>query len=127
MCKKSRVGKNTVKTDAKCDTHRKQQEKQKTQVAFAWTSSPPPIPPPPPHRAERQMQVEAGMCRKSRVGKNTVKTDAKCDTQENTEKNDAKCRGQHVFAQCSPAAGTLFWYKNTAKTDAKAEVKFNSG
>ena len=29
-------------------------------------------------------------------------------TQENTEKNDAKCRGQHVFAQCSPAAGTLF-------------------
>ena len=42
--------------------------------------SPPHPPPPPPHRAERQMQVEAGMCRKSRVGKNTVKTDAKCDT-----------------------------------------------
>ena len=44
MCKKSRFGKTTVKTAAKCDTHRKQQKKQKRQVAFAWTSSPAPIP-----------------------------------------------------------------------------------
>ena len=44
------------------------------------------IPPHPPNRAERQMQVQAGMCRKSRVGKNTVKTDAKCDTRRKTPK-----------------------------------------
>ena len=30
-------------------------------------------------------------------------------------KKDAKCRGQHVFAQCSPAAGTLFCYKTPQK------------
>ena len=45
------------------------------------TPPPRPIPPPkPPHRVERQMKVEAGMCRKSRDGQNTAKTDAKCDT-----------------------------------------------
>ena len=52
-CAKSRE---SAKTPKKCDRHRKQQKKQKTQAAFAWTSSPPNRPP-PPHRAERQMQV----------------------------------------------------------------------
>ena len=54
----------------------REHKKEKTTGAFAWTSSPLH----PPNRAEREMQVQAGMCRKSRVGKNTVKTDAECDT-----------------------------------------------
>ena len=72
---------------------------------------PPPSPPKKPlHRVERQMEVEAGMCRKSRDGHNTAKTDAKCDThtQENTEKNDAKWRAEHVFGQCSPPVVAFF-------------------
>ena len=126
MCKKSRVGKNTAKTDAKCDTHRKQQEKQKTQVAFAWTSSPPPPHPPPPHRAERQMQVEAGMCGKSRVGKNTVKTDAKCDAHRKTPNKKMRNAELNMFLHgCSRLAH--FFAINHRKTDAKAKAKFNSG
>ena len=112
MCKKSRVGKNVVNTDAKCDTHRKQQEKQKTQVAFAWTSSPPLPCPPPPHRAERQMPVEAGMCRKSRVGKNTVKTDAKCATHRKTPKTTMRNAEVNTFLH---SAGTLFCYNTPQK------------
>ena len=43
--------------------------------------TPPPHPPhKPPHRVQKQVQVEAGMCRKSRDGQNTANTDAKCDT-----------------------------------------------
>ena len=92
---------------------------------------PPPTPPKPPHRAERQMQVQAGMCRKSRVGKNIVKTDAKCDThthtQENIEKKNAKCRAQHVFAQCSPPAGALFCYKTPQKPMRKQKQSSIAG
>ena len=59
VCKKSRVCKHTVKIDAKCDTHRKQQKNHKTKVAFAGTSSPPPPSPPPPPRSWRVQKVES--------------------------------------------------------------------
>ena len=68
MCKKSRFGKNTAKTDAKCDTHRKQQ---KNGRHMSHSHGP----------AEIQMQVQAGMCNRSRVGENTVKTDVKGQSQ----------------------------------------------
>ena len=42
-----------------------------------------------PHRLERQMQVEAGMCRKSRDGQNTAKTDG-----------DATDTGKHRKKRC---------------------------
>ena len=40
----------------------------------------------PPQRVERQMQVEAGMRRKSRGGQNTANTDTKCDTDRKSPK-----------------------------------------
>ena len=42
------------------------------------------------HRKERELQVEAGMCRKSRDGPNTAKNDGNATDTENTEKHDAK-------------------------------------
>ena len=81
-----------------CTAPAREHKKEKTKGAFAWTSSPLH----PSNRAEREMQVQAGMCRKSRVGENTVKT-------------DAKCRGQHGFAQCSPAGWDTFCYKTPQK------------
>ena len=102
----------------------------KTQVAVAWTSSPPPPPHPPPPlppqqkkvnkrkrkhkshgRHHPQMQVEAGMCGKSRDGKNTAKTDAKCDTHTHTGKHrKQRCEmtAEHVFGQCSQPVVAFF-------------------
>ena len=48
-------------------------------------------------------------------------------TQENTEKHDAKCRGQRVFAQCSPAAGTLFCYETPQKPMRKQKQRSITG
>ena len=65
------------------------------------------------------------MCRKSRVGKNTAKTDAKCDTQENTEKNDAKWRAEHVFGQCSAPVAAFFARKHRKyRCENKTQVQF---
>ena len=81
-----------------------------------------------PHRLERQMQVEAGMCRKSRDGQNTAKTDAKCDTHRKTpNKNDAKWRAEHVFGQCSPPVVAFFARKHRKyRRENKTQVQFRA-
>ena len=43
------------------------------------------------------MQVQAGMCRKPRVGKNTVKTDATCDTHRKTPKKTMRNAELNMF------------------------------
>ena len=89
---------------------------------------PPPIPPHP--RTELtykcKSKLACDMCKKSRVGKNTVKTDAKCDTHWNTLKKRREMESSAFFVQGSPAA-VAFFVRNTAKTDAKTLRKINSG
>ena len=66
----------------------------------------------PANRAEREMQVQAGMCRKSRVA-NTVKNPCRMRrTQQNTEKT---MRNAEVNTFLHSAAGTLFCYKTPQK------------
>ena len=68
---------------------------------------PPPIPPPkPPQRLERRMQVEAGMCRKSRDSQNTANTDAKGDTDRKTPKKTM--RNEQVFGPVQAAVCAFF-------------------
>ena len=94
MCEESQGCTGRVLLLPQCTPPAREQKKEKTKVAFAWTSS-------PLHPQTHVQKVESRQ--------KTVKTDAECDTHRKTpKKNDAKCRGQHVFAQCSPAAGTLF-------------------
>ena len=104
------------------------QKKRKTQVAVAWTSSAPRIPPKPPHRVQRQMQVEAGMCRKSRDGKNTAKTDAKCDTHRKTPKKRMR-RGQLSTMLDSAARRLLHFFARKhrkRRCEKKTQVQFRA-
>ena len=88
----------------------------------------PPHPPPkPPHRVERQMQVEAGMCRKSRDGQNTAKTDAKCDTHRKTPKKTMRNGELSMFLDSAARRLWHFLLENTANTDAKTKPKFSFG
>ena len=68
-------------------------------------------PPPPPHRAERQMQVEAGMCRNT--GKHRKQ---RCEMQRSTR-----------FAQCSVQPGgwdTFAIQQRKNRCDSRSKVKF---
>ena len=90
---------------------------------------PPPIPPPPkpPHRVQKQVQVEAGMCRKSRDGQNTANTDAKGDTDRKTPKKTMRNGPPSRFLdQCRPPCARFF-AKNTANTDKNRNLKINFG
>ena len=86
-------------------------------------------PPPPRHRAERrQMQISAGMCKKSRVGKNTVNTDAKCDTHRGKHrKTRCEMESSACFCTVQPGGWRTSLLENTTKNDAKTKPKFNSG
>ena len=70
---------------------------------------PPPHPPspPPPHRVQKQVQVEAGMCRKSRD--DTANTDAKGDTDRKTPKKTMRNGPPSRFLdQCRPPCARFF-------------------
>ena len=89
---------------------------------------PPPSPPPkPPHRVERQMQVEASMCRKSRDGQNTAKTDGKCNTHRKTPKKTMRNGELSMFLDSAARRLWHFLLENTANTDAKIKPKFSFG
>ena len=132
-------GKKTLQRPMRNATHthtgkqhsrRRSPKGKKTQVAVTWTSSPP-IPPKPPQRVQRQMQVEAGMCRKSRGGQNTAIADTKCDTDRKTPKT--KMRNGQLSINLDSAARRLLHFlarellENTAKTEEKRNLKVNFG
>ena len=73
------------------------------------------------------MQVEAGMCRKSRDGQNTAKTDAKCDTHRKTPKKTMRNGELSMFLDSAARRLWHFLLENTANTDAKTKPKFSFG
>ena len=105
-----------------CTAPAREQKKEKTKVAFAWTSSPLH----PPNRAEREMQVQAGMCRKSSRPKYCKNRCRMRPAQENTEKNYAKCKGQHVLHSAARRLGHFFAIKhrkNRCESKGKAQLR----
>ena len=106
-----------------CTAPAREQKKERTKVAFAWTSSPLH----PPNRAEREMQVQAGMCRKSRVGKKTVKTDAGCDTHRKTQKNTMRNAEVNTFLHSAARRLGHFFAmkhrKNRCESKSKVQLR----
>ena len=79
---------------------------------------PPPHPPPNQHVNTRERKQKSHSHGRHQPPPPAPHRKNRCSmrhTQENPEKNDAKCRSQRIFAQCSPAAGTLFCYKTPQK------------
>ena len=137
MCRKSRDGKNTAKpmrnvthTGKQPGRRRSPKEKEHTSRSRMTSSPPPPPIPSPkrPHRVQRQMQVEAGMCRKSRDGKNTAKTDAKCDAHRKTPKKTMR-NGQLSRILDSAARRLLYFFARKHRKyrcEKKTQVQFRA-
>ena len=81
-----------------------------------------------PHRFERQMQVEAGMCRKSRDGQNTAKTDAKCDTHRKTPKKTMRNGELSMFLDSAARRLWHFFARKHRKyrRENKTQVQFRA-
>ena len=89
---------------------------------------PPPIPPKPPHRVQRQVQVEAGMCRKvERWPKHCKHRCERRHRQENTEKKRCETDSRAGFWTVQPAVCGIFLLKHTANTDEHRNLKINFG
>ena len=80
----------------------------------------------PPNRAEREMQVQAGLCRKSRVGENTVKTDAECDTHRKTPNKTMRNAEVNTFLHSAARRlGHFFAIKHRKnRCESKSKVQF---
>ena len=91
--------------------------------------TPPPRPsPPPPHRAERQMQVEAGMCRKSSWQK-YCKKPMRNATHTHRKTPTKTMRHGELSSELYSAARRLlqFFARKHRKNRCKTKRKFNSG
>ena len=101
---------------------RRRSPKEKEHKSQSHGRHPPPIPPPkPPRRVQKQVQVEAGMCRKSRDGQNTAKTDAKGDTDRKTPKKRCETDRRAGFWTVQAAVCGVF-LPQTPQIPTKAEI-----
>ena len=69
------------------------------------------------------------MCRKSRIGKNTVKTDAKCNTHRKTQKNICEMQSSTYFCTVQPAGWRTFFAikhrRNRCESKSKVQLWVN--
>ena len=74
------------------------------------------------------MQVEAGMCRKSRDGQNTAKTEAKCDTRRKTPKKRMRNGELSMFLDSAARRLWHFFARKHRKyrRENKTQVQFRA-